>query len=125
MILKLKILKWVTFVVMGILVLSACYYDNELELYPGDCDVSLATYQDIVLPIIENKCYGCHAASAAQGGIVLEGYEALVELVDDGSFACSINWNSGCSPMPKNSSQLPNCELAVINKWLAEGALNN
>jgi len=111
--------------VFGTLLFTSCYYDNEEELYPGPCDVSVTGYQEVILPIIENKCYGCHSASEAQGGINLEGYDALMDYVDDGTFDCSINWNSGCSPMPKNSSQLPTCELALINRWLANGALNN
>ncbi len=105
---------------------TSCYYDVEEELYPEGCesviDVSYSTH---VLPIVDNACYGCHSASANQGNITLEGYQSLEPYLADGSFECSINWNGGCSPMPKNQSKMHPCDLAIVNQWLDDGALDN
>jgi hypothetical protein len=86
------------------LLIQNCYYDNVEELYPGPCDISVITYEAKVFPIIDNNCLGCHSSSSAEGGVVLESYTNLSPYIEDGSFACSINWESGCSPMPQNSA---------------------
>ena len=126
--LEMKILKVIFYcsIFCGLtLLIQNCYYDNEEELYPGACDVSVTTYEAKVLPIIDNNCLGCHSSADAQGGIILEGYEQLTPFIEDGRFACSINWEAGCSLMPKNQSQLSACDLAIINAWIANGSLDN
>jgi len=122
---KKKLIFLIGSICIGLFVLDACYYDNEQELYPGACDTSVTTYEAAVLPIIVDNCYGCHSASANLGGVNIEGYEALSPYLEDGSFACSVNWDAGCSPMPKNLSQLSSCNLTIINAWIEGGALDN
>jgi hypothetical protein len=45
--------------------------------------------------------------------------------VNNGKLMGSITWASGFSPMPKNASKMPDCEIQKIQKWIDQGALNN
>lgn len=42
--------------------------------------------------------------------------------VDSGSFLGSIKHNSSYSAMPKDGSMLPDCQIKLIEKWVADGA---
>jgi len=114
------------FVLLSCLFINSCYYDNEEELY-GDveCDTSNVTYTDDVLPVMEQNCYVCHAANVNQGGITLEGYDALKVYVDNGRLLGAINHDSGFSPMPQNAPKLPDCAISKIQAWVDDGAPNN
>lgn len=105
---------------------TGCYYDVEEELYPDTgCRVENRSYQDDVLPILQNRCYVCHSAAANNGGITLEGYESLRRYIDNGQLLGAIRHDNGFSPMPKNAPQLPACQIEQIEAWVAGGALNN
>ena len=112
--------------IVFLLFLTGCYYDVEEELYPMiDCQTTEMTYSNDVLPIIETNCFLCHRSTANFGNITLEGYDQLIDLVDDGSLLGAIKHGSGYSPMPKNKAQLLQCEIEKIQAWIDEGALNN
>jgi len=106
---------------------SSCYYDNEEELYPNptSCDTTNITYSGTVVPILQNSCYSCHNSVNQQGGIVLDNYNDLQTIVNNGSFRGAINHLNGYSPMPKGGEKLNDCNLTLINKWLDDGAPNN
>lgn len=107
--------------------LTGCYYDVEEELYPeaAICDTSNVTYSGTVLPILQNDCYSCHGNGTSLGGVSLDPYNNLKVYVDNGKLVCTINHNSGCSPMPQNSAQLDACQLLQIETWINNGALEN
>jgi hypothetical protein len=117
--------------ILSLLVLVAllgpgCYYDVEEELYPDTgCRVQNMSYQDDILPILQNRCYVCHSAAANNGGITLEGYTSLQRYIDNGQLLGAIRHANGFSPMPKNAPQLPACQIEQIEAWVAGGALNN
>lgn len=103
-----------------------CYYDNEEDLYgPVECDTGNVTYSSDVLPVLEQNCYVCHSAASNQGGVTLEGYNALKIYVDNGRFIGAIMHEDGFSPMPQSAPQLPQCTLDKIQAWVDEGAPNN
>ena len=111
---------------IALLAFSSCYYDVEEEIYPTtECETTGVTYSAVVLPIIDRNCYACHDAANNFGGITLEGYDLLKRFVDDGSLLGGIRHESGFSPMPKNRAQLLDCEIAKIEAWINEGALDN
>lgn len=103
--------------------LNACYYDSEEDLYPNtNCVTDNVTYSGVIAPIIQSKCYTCHDAANNLGNINLEGYTNLKKYVDSGQLLGAIRHESGYSPMPQNSGQLPACEIAKIEAWVADGA---
>ena len=120
-------------VVMLILAMSACTFDNEEEVFPpespgGGCQTAGMSYLNDVVPILEFHCYSCHGDNSFNtlgSNIHLEGYENLKLYVDNGRFFGSINHEQGFSPMPRNAPRLDQCELDQIKSWIDAGALNN
>lgn len=111
--------------------LNACYYDNEEELYnsgnTATCDTTNVTYSGKVLPLLQSDCLGCHgnlSANAIGGGYNLEGYDNLLPVAQDNLY-CVINHDSGCSPMPKGTAKMSDCNVSIIKKWIDDGAPNN
>lgn len=114
-----------------LILLSACYYDNEEELYPEDpissnsCDTVNVSYNLAVLPILEENCISCHTIASPSGNITLEGYSNLLREVNSGRLMGAITHSPGFSPMPRNANQLPDCEISTIQAWVSQGAENN
>lgn len=106
--------------------LSACYYDVEEILYPeGECITTNMSLTADIIPILERNCYICHSAALHTGSITLEGYDKLIQNVNSGRLAGAIQHKQGYSPMPKNAPKLRVCDIAKIEQWIADGALNN
>lgn len=107
--------------------ITSCYYDNEEELYPNpvECDTTNITYSGTIVPILENNCYSCHNSVNQQGGIVVDTYDDLRVVIDNGRFRGAINHLDGYSPMPQGGDKLNECNLTKINLWLDNDAPNN
>ena len=92
------------------------------------CDTTNITYHTSIVNILQNSCYGCHSTSNAASngsGYVVDNYTDLNTLMANAQFPQCFDAASGLSLMPKGSNALPQCELDVINKWIAAGAPNN
>jgi hypothetical protein len=118
--------KKIIFVFLPFLAMG-CYYDNETTLYPeSKCTPpTTSTFSDMVLPLLNNRCNNCHGGSTPSGGIGLDTYTEVMKYVNDGSLLGSVNFNSGFSPMPKNSSKMSACDIQKIQVWIDSGAPNN
>ena len=91
----------------------------------GGCDTSNVTFNAVIKPIMQNKCQGCHQGTSPGGGVNLSTYLGVQGSAIDGSLLGSIEHGSGWSAMPKNSSKLPDCDIAKIRIWVNAGAPNN
>lgn len=89
------------------------------------CDTSSATFSKTVQPIFTSWCIGCHKPSNLGAGIDLTTYAGIVASQNNNSLLGSIEHMSGFSQMPKNTNKLSDCDIAIIKKWLREGAINN
>lgn len=110
---------------LGIMTQSACYYDNEQDLYgvvPGSCDTIGIKYSTYIKPLVELKCTNCHAIGASQESSPMETYNLLKVYVDNGKFFGRINAATDYMPA---SGQLPECDRKKIEAWIKAGALNN
>ncbi|MEI6410687.1 MAG: hypothetical protein WCR52_14955 [Bacteroidota bacterium] len=110
---------------LGIMSQSACYYDNEQDLYgitPGSCDTTGIKYSTYIKSLVAQKCTSCHAIGASQESSPMETYDNLKVYVDNGKFLDRIN--SATNYMPA-SGQLPECDRKKIEAWIKAGALNN
>ncbi|MCU0429708.1 MAG: hypothetical protein MUF42_07015 [Cytophagaceae bacterium] len=112
------------------LLLSACYYNNEEELYGSKvlCDTSDSSYSQSVLPILQQRCLSCHGASTfatMTNGTNLDGYNEIKVQVDNGLLLKVINHQAGATPMPYNGTKLSDCEIKKITNWINAGAKNN
>ncbi len=122
--------KWKTAVIANILAVSTflvgCAYDNEEDLYPNlVCDTQLATYQAVIVPIMTTYCLGCHSNDANLGEVSLEGYDNLLNYVNNGRLLGSIRHENGFSAMPKDQPKIPACDIRKIEQWIAAGAKND
>ena len=108
---------------------SACYYDNEEELYPDPgpvpCDTVSVSYANTVLPIIQDNCYVCHDQGSGFGNVVLEGHDNITIYANNGRLYGSIAHLSGFSNMPQGRNKLADCKISQIKSWIDAGAPNN
>lgn len=111
---------------LSLVFISSCYYDNEEDLYPASaCVTENMSYQNNIVPILSHNCYVCHSAAANTANITLEGHASLMKYVNSGQLVGAINHASGFTPMPQNASRLLACDIAKIEQWVADGAPNN
>ena len=105
---------------------GSCYYDNEQLLYgEQDCTDTNATYSGRVSQILATNCLQCHSASAANGGVVLQGYANAKAMAENGRLMGAITHSSGFFPMPKNAPKLRECDIEAIRLWIQNGTQNN
>ncbi len=91
----------------------------------GGCDTTNVTFNAVIKPIMQNKCQGCHQGTSPGGGVNLSTYLGVQGSAIDGSLMGSIQHLSGWSAMPKNTTKLPDCDIAKIRIWVNAGAPNN
>lgn len=114
------------FLLIGTVLISACYYDSEAKLYPvTDCVTANMSYQTNIVPILQFNCYVCHSAAVNFGNVTLEGYDQVMIQVNNGKLLGTMKHTSGFRPMPQNAPQLAECTIAKIEKWITDGAPNN
>ncbi|MCK9401292.1 MAG: hypothetical protein M0Q51_15040 [Bacteroidales bacterium] len=119
--------------IIVLVILSSCYYDNEEELYPdqpNDCDTTNITFSGTIFPLINNNCIGCHGGSTPQGNVFLSDYATIsaaanIPVGQFGSLYGAISHNPGNSAMPKNGTQLSDCNILKVKKWIDAGTPNN
>jgi Planctomycete cytochrome C/WD domain, G-beta repeat len=93
------------------------------------------TYDEHVLPVLRDKCIGCHNQDKKRGGLILNNYTALMQggssgaAVKPGDPENSRLYQLAAHKqepfMPPNSPKIPDAMLTVIEKWIAGGALEN
>lgn len=110
-----------------ILSFNACYYDKEDLLYGvSTCDtVSVVSYSQRIVPVLQQQCYSCHSGSSASGGIQMGTHATDKAIADNGKLLGSINHASGYSPMPQGAPKMSSCDIAIIKKWIDAGAPSN
>ena len=111
---------------IGMVLFSACYYDVEEELYPATvCNTENMSYQNHIVPILQQHCYSCHSAAVNNGNVTLEGYSQFIKYVNSGQLLGAIKHESGFSAMPQGLSSLIPCNIKKIEEWINQGKLNN
>jgi len=97
------------------------------------CAQEKVTFQDHLLPLIENNCAKCHNPDKKKGDLDLTSYNGIMK--GGGSGAVVVSGNPDSSKlwraimqvedptMPPNKSRLPDKELEVFKKWILGGLL--
>jgi len=87
-----------------------------------------------VRPILQGQCYGCHQPSKAKGDYVMTEFERLLKGGDEGSAIIAGKPDmsflikeitpdaTGKAEMPQKAVPLHEVQIALIKKWIAEGA---
>lgn len=93
------------------------------------------TYVDHVLPIFRARCTSCHNSSDQRGGLALDSYTQMMQggssgdVIEPGdagnSYLFSLVTHASEPKMPLNGDKLPAAQLAIIEKWINQGALEN
>ncbi len=101
-------------------------------------DPGKVSYDKKIRPILQAQCFGCHQPAKAKGGFImtsfdklLAGGETLGKAVVPGqpgksSLLAQITTNDkGEIEMPKGKKPLDKEDVALITKWISEGALDD
>lgn len=107
-------------IIVSILLLNSCYYDNEAELYAGGegCADTTSSYNSRLKGIIDNLCIGCHSP---QGGyspdltdftLVSEKREAII---------CRVVNSPSCGPVMPQSGVIDPCDKQAFELWQQNG----
>jgi hypothetical protein len=92
-------------------------------------------FTDNVLPLLRDKCLGCHNADKARGGLDASNY---VKLMEGGSSGAVVKpgdpddsrlyllaAHKAEPKMPPKADPLPAEQITTIKKWIEQGALEN
>jgi uncharacterized membrane protein len=90
------------------------------------CDSTVtSTFAAVVNPIVETNCVGCHNATRADGNVRLHTYNDIITQVNNGKFMGTIEHQPGYPVMPTSGIKLSDCDISLLNQWIANGAQNN
>src|SRR5580765_2005809 len=92
------------------------------------------TYQDDLTAVFRESCFGCHNADKAKGGLNLATFSSMmagggsgtaIEPGDpDNSYLYQLVTHQSEPHMPLNSPKLPDAKLAIIRRFIEDGALD-
>ncbi|MEO6246740.1 MAG: c-type cytochrome domain-containing protein, partial [Opitutaceae bacterium] len=92
------------------------------------------SYWKQVRPVFQASCQGCHQPAKHKGGYVMTDFSRLLGGGDSGDVAvvpghpeqsallAAITPKNGEAEMPKDKTPLSADEIALVGKWIAEGA---
>jgi len=117
-------------VVILMLSLSSCYYDEVVEVVIADDPVDeVISFENDIQPIFTTNCASCHPAFADPDLTVGNSYSAITDgiyIVPEDLEASllyqTLLWE--VSPMPI-VEQLPASEINLVKIWIEQGALDN
>lgn len=89
------------------------------------CDTLTVTYSGTIVPLVQQRCQGCHSGATPQGGLDLSSWSVLNAVANDGRLAASVNHAPGAIPMPPSGPKLPDCNITQFMIWIDSGAPNN
>lgn len=92
------------------------------------CDSVNVKYSTTISIIMQNYCIGCHSGTNPAKGISLTTYAQVADISNPAKgnqMIGAITGAAGFILMPYNSSKMPECEIAQIKKWIADGRPNN
>ena len=105
---------------------------NELEeeLFAEPIDGDTCKYESVKLAevnalLTNYGCIGCHNNTFASSNVNLEGFENLKISVENNALLGSIKHEPNFDNMPQGGSKLPDCDIKLIETWIAEGYPNN
>lgn len=95
------------------------------------------SYYRQIRPLFQARCQGCHQPAKDEGGYIMTDFAKLlaggeseeVAIVahepDEGSLIRQITVVDGVAEMPRNRDPLAADEIALITRWISEGAVND
>ena len=99
--------------------------NNSCDPNSGGCDTVNVSFAADVSPVIVNKCRGCHNNTLQSGGVNLQGHANVQIYALNGRLYGSISHAAGYKAMPQSQPKMDDCTIAIIKKWIDDGAPNN
>ncbi|NQV52934.1 MAG: hypothetical protein HQ500_07110 [Flavobacteriales bacterium] len=130
---KRSLLHLATLSSMLVLVMEACVHESFVTPVPGECDPDTVYYEKDIQPILTTYCVtGCHDEVTAEEGVVLTSYARMVATTepragepDESDIYEVLIITVPEVRMPFEKPALSNENIALIRKWIEQGALNN
>ena len=109
----------------------------DTERNSGSDTAQPASYQRDVLPILRAHCHGCHGPRRTSGGLEMTTFDNLLRGGESGSPAIvpgrpdesyliqQITPEGGRAAMPQRRPPLAGAQIALIRRWIEEGAVND
>lgn len=92
---------------------------------PIACDTVAVSLSADIMPFLTPKCVGCHGNSLQSGGYNLASHAGIMVAVNSGRLLGSVRHEAGFIAMPIGSDKLETCQIAKLESWVAQGALDN
>jgi hypothetical protein len=113
---------------LGVLLMPACVWDNLEELNPDipNCDTTSVSFSSDIVPILSNNCFGCHSnlnAPVFGGGLSFEDHQDVAGYTD--RIIGAINHEVGFLAMPQEGDKLDPCSILLFEAWASAGAPEN
>jgi len=89
------------------------------------CSTTNVSYSGFIAPLFTTFCSGCHSGGNPSGGILLNSYNGVKAVAQNGRLIGAISWNNGFQRMPQGGNQLTDCSIAKIQAWINDGMQNN
>ncbi len=104
--------------------LSACdiliieIWANDTVFGDIPCDTTNITYPGTIYPLLQDKCLSCHSGEQPSGNLDFTNYDHVAIVAQNGALLGALKHQAGYSPMPKDGSQLDDCTILKIEKWI-------
>lgn len=107
--------------------LSSCAYNVESELYPTEvpCDTTAVSFAGNVLPLVEDRCAGCHSGSSPAAGLELTTYAEIRAIGISGMLSDRVNRSDMDELLMPPDGPLSDCSLRTLAAWVNDGCLEN
>ncbi len=123
--------KFLIIATVFIIWLSCTHQPLEPEVVQNNCSTDSVYFKQQILTLVHSSCgiSGCHDAITKQSGVQLTNYTTIIAKVtprvpmQSRLFLRIISPSSRMPPIPHPA--LENDEVANIEKWIRQGALNN
>jgi mono/diheme cytochrome c family protein len=130
----MKIINFSFLIVFFGLLLATCTKDKTTARLINDpiCDTNKVYYEIDIKPLITNNCAmsGCHNKEDRKKGYEFETYEGVMKAVtpnqpDESELYKSLLATGGKRMPPAPAAQFNNDQLALVRRWIEQGAINN
>ena len=99
--------------------------DLDCDPNASGCDTDNVSFSQIIQPVIQNTCEGCHSGPVPSGGIDLSDHTGIQSVALDGRLIGAVDWQPGFEQMPQGGAKLDDCFIDQLEAWIADGAPDN
>ncbi len=114
----------------------AASFAHAAEMAKGDAASEKVSYYEEVRPLFQEKCQGCHQPAKAKGDYVMTDVAKLISGGETGAAVLAhksaesflieqVTPVDGKVEMPPKGDPLTAQELALVNRWINEGAVDD